>query len=226
MTVYGLQPTQPDLFAARGQIELDRAFTTAKRSALDASSWVELVPAWLRGGGVLLELLVAAVPWKQHYRRLFDQTFLEPRLTAQYRSLRNLPHRALSDAAGALSDHYGVKYDNLWLNLYRDGRDSTGWHRDRFSCRRPECIVPVLTVGAARRFLLKPRGGGASIGLEPHCGDLVLMGGRCQEDWVHGVPKSGATIGVRISINFQSSEQARGAVRVGRRRRVAPGHEI
>jgi len=199
---------QTDLFVARDELELDRAFTTAKRAALDASSWVELVPAWLRGGEELLELLLQAVPWKQHYRRMFDQRFLEPRLTAQYRSLSNLPHRALFDAASALSDHYGVKYDNLWLNLYRNGRDSTGWHRDRFSCRRPECIVPVLTLGAARRFLLKPRAGGSSIGFEPHCGDLVVMGGHCQGDWVHCVPKDDPTVGVRISVNFQSSEQA------------------
>jgi len=198
-----------DLFVAREQLELDRAFTTAKRTALDAGSWVELVPVWLRGAELLLELLAAAVPWQQHYRRMFDQTFLEPRLTAQYQSLRNLPHRALFDAASALSDHYGVKYDNLWLNLYRNGRDSTSWHRDRFSCRKPECIVPVLTLGAARRFLLKPRDGGSSVGFEPHSGDLVVMGGRCQEDWVHCVPKGDPAIGMRISINFQSSGQAK-----------------
>ena len=198
-----------DLFVARDPLGLDRAFTTAKRSAIDASSWVELVPAWMRGGEELLEQLLESVPWQQHYRRMFEQTFLEPRLTAQYKSVDSAPHRALIDAASALSDHYGVKYDNLWMNLYRNGRDSTGWHRDRFSCRRPECIVPVLTLGAARRFLLKPRAGGSSIGFEPHSGDLIVMGGRCQEDWVHCVPKGDPAIGVRISVNFQSSEQAR-----------------
>ncbi|HKQ14301.1 MAG TPA: alpha-ketoglutarate-dependent dioxygenase AlkB [Steroidobacteraceae bacterium] len=197
-----------DLFSTRVPPGLDRAFTTARRTALDASSWVELVPGWLRGGEALLEILLEAVPWQQHQRRLFEQTFLEPRLTAQYKSLSDAP-QALADAAGALSDHYGIKYDNLWLNLYRHGRDSTSWHRDRFSCRRPECIVPVLTIGAARRFLLKPRAGGSSSGFEPHCGDLVVMGGRCQEDWVHSVPKDDPAIGVRVSVNFQSSEQAK-----------------
>jgi alkylated DNA repair dioxygenase AlkB len=196
-----------DLFSTRAPLGLDRTFTTARRSALDASSWVELVPGWMRGGESLLEILLESVPWQQHSRRMFEQIFIEPRLTAQYKSLSDAP-RALADAAGALSDHYGIRYDNLWLNLYRHGRDSTSWHRDRFSCRRPECIVPVLTLGAARRFLLKPRVGGASIGFEPHCGDLVVMGGRCQEDWVHSVPKGDPAIAVRVSVNFQSSEQA------------------
>jgi len=95
------------------------------------------------------------------------------------------------------------------LNLYRDGSDSTGWHRDRFSCRQPECIVPVLTLGVTRRFLIKPRQGGASVGFSPASGDLVVMGGRCQQDWVHGVPKTPGTREARISVNFQSSAQAR-----------------
>jgi dihydrofolate reductase len=40
--------------------------------------------------------------------------------------------------AVALSRRYATAYDGLWLNLYRDGRDSTGWHRDRF---RPESLT-------------------------------------------------------------------------------------
>ena len=106
--------TTLDLFAPRAELGLDRAFTTAKRAPLDQASWVELVPEWLRGGDELLQVLVEAVPWKHHHRKLFDQIFLEPRMTAQYKSLRDLPHRALRDAASALSDHYGVVYDNLW----------------------------------------------------------------------------------------------------------------
>src|SRR5262249_43198162 len=152
--------------------------------------------------------LATAVPWRQHDRRLFEQTFREPRLTAEYRTLRNVPENALLDAARALSRHYGVMYDSLWLNLYRDGQDSTGWHRDRFSCRRPECIVPVLTLGATRRFLIKPRTGGSSIAFKPRSGDLLVVGGRGQEDWLPGLPKEPGIAEQRISINFQSSMQA------------------
>jgi alkylated DNA repair dioxygenase AlkB len=140
---------------------------------------------------------------------MFDQNFLEPRLTAEYRDIRTVPHRLLVDIAAALSRHYGVTYDGLWLNLYRDGRDSTGWHRDRFSCRRPDCVVPVMTLGAKRRFLMKPRTGGSSIAFAPRSGHLIVMGGRSQQDWVHGVPKMPGLLEPRISVNFQSSAQAR-----------------
>jgi alkylated DNA repair dioxygenase AlkB len=200
---------QADLFASDASpLTFDAGFSTARRSALDATSWIEVVPGWLSGSRRLLERLRACVPFSQHDRRLFDQTFREPRLTAAYREVREAPDETVIEAAGALSRHYGVPYDSLWLNLYRDGDDSTGWHRDWHSCRRPDCIVPVLTLGATRRFLLKPRVGGRSITLKPGSGDLVVMGGRAQQDWVHCVPKDAAVAEARISINFQSSVQA------------------
>jgi alkylated DNA repair dioxygenase AlkB len=202
---------QEDLFAIPGSLALDATFATAKRIALDERSWVEVVPGWMSGPGILLEDLSTEVPWRQHSRRLFDQLFQEPRLTAEYRDLGSVSHKTLIEAAAALSSHYRVHYDSLWLNLYRDGSDSTGWHWDRFSCRRPECIVPVLTLGATRRFLLKPKAGGASVAFSPRSGDLVVMGGRCQKEWVHAVPKVPGILEPRVSINFQSSMQARRA---------------
>lgn len=132
----------------------------------------------------------------------------EPRLTAEYKVIADAPHAMLRVAAAALSAHYGIPYDGLWMNLYRDHRDSTAWHGDRPSCRREHCIVPVLTLGATRRFLLKPVAGGPSIRLVPSSGEVIVMGGRCQRDWQHSVPKLAAPCGLRVSVNFQSSWQA------------------
>ena len=190
--------SQPELFA----------LPPAKRIALDPTSWVETLPGWLRDADAVFAHLLRAVPWVQRERRMFERMLLEPRMTAEVRDLARAPHPGLVDAANALTDLYGVRYDHLWLNLYRDGRDSTAWHGDRISCRRAECIVPVLTLGATRRFLLKPRTGGRSLALEPAAGDLVVMGGRCQRDWVHSVPKTDPGCGARISVNFQSYAQA------------------
>ena len=49
--------------------------------------------------------------------------------------------------------------------------------------------MPVLSLGAPRRFLLRPRGGGPTTSLTPWSGDLLVMGGRCQRDRQHCVPK-------------------------------------
>jgi alkylated DNA repair dioxygenase AlkB len=134
---------------------------------------------------------------------------LEPRLTAEYAELAGAPEPVLRIVAGVLSRHYDVPYDSLWLNIYRDHRDSTGWHGDWATCQRELCVVPVLSLGAPRRFLLRPRPGGRSIGLTPAGGDLIVMGGRCQRDWRHCVPKQARPAGPRISVNCSSREQGR-----------------
>lgn len=100
---------QQDLFAsAVSSVAVDTTFATARRIALDGGSWVEVVPGWMSGSRILLERLATSVPWQQHDRRLFEQTFREPRMTAEYRSLRNVPDQALTDAVSVLSQHYGV----------------------------------------------------------------------------------------------------------------------
>jgi alkylated DNA repair dioxygenase AlkB len=200
---------QPSLFGGSSETQVPSTVTRARRLQLDATSWLELIPGWLAGADALFACLLEALPWQQRERRMFERMVLEPRLTAEIRCLADAPHPSLRHAADALSTRYGVRYDHLWLNLYRDGQDSTAWHGDRFSCRREACTVPVLTLGATRRFSIRPRAGGASLGFRPAAGDLIVMGGRCQRDWVHAVPKAVDVLGARLSINFQSSEQAR-----------------
>ncbi len=74
---------QEDLFAAPASLlTIDDRFATAKRVALDAQSWIEIVPGWISGAHLLFERLAASVPWKQHDRQIFDLTVQEPRLTA------------------------------------------------------------------------------------------------------------------------------------------------
>ncbi|WP_052391857.1 alpha-ketoglutarate-dependent dioxygenase AlkB [Paraburkholderia bannensis] len=199
---------QSDLFGeSETRFSIDTTFQTAKRFALDAHSWVDIVPGWISGASLLYEQMRNSVPWLEHDRRMFNKVFREPRMTAAYQDLGAVPQQGLLQAVRALSSHYGVVYDGLWMNLYRNGQDSTGWHRDHRSCRKLECIVPVLTLGTTRRFLIKPIKGGSSMTFKPSSGDLVVMGGRSQQDWVHCVPKEPGIVEARISVNFMSSAQ-------------------
>jgi alkylated DNA repair dioxygenase AlkB len=185
----------------------DPTFGTALRVPLDATSWVEHVPGWLAEDDKLLAALLALPGWEQRDRWIADQLRTEPRLTAEYPDVADAPEPLLREAAALLSERYGVPYDGLWLNFYRDHRDSTGWHGDWATCRREHCVVPVLSLGATRRFLVKPRQGGRSVVFTPESGDLIVMGGRCQRDWRHCVPKQTAPAAARISVNFSSRWQ-------------------
>lgn len=199
---------QSDLFESRDtHFSIDTSFQTARRFALDDHSWIEVVPGWMSGTSRFYEQVRGSVPWLEHERRMFNKVFREPRMTATYKNLADVPEHGLLQAAQALSNHYGVAYDGLWMNFYRNGQDSTGWHRDHRSCRKLDCIVPVLTLGTPRRFLIKPIKGGSSMTFKPSSGDLVVMGGRSQQDWVHCVPKEPGIAGARISVNFMSSAQ-------------------
>ena len=139
---------------------------------------------------------------------MFTAMIAEPRLTVEYPVLADTPQPQLRAIAAALSAHYGVPYDGLWMNLYRDHDDGTGWHADRPANRPGTAIVPVLSLGATRRFLIRPVSGGHSTVLSPAGGDLIVMGGRCQKDWRHCVPKQKTPAGPRSSLNFTSTLQA------------------
>jgi len=202
-----LRSPQPDLFSG-DDLTFDDGFARANRIALDSTSWVEHYSGWLSGSQQLLEQLLTAAGWEQRSRWMVNRTVIEPRLTAEYNDLTEAPAPILRAMAAAFTQQFGVTYDGLWINLYRSHRDSTGWHGDWPTCKRAECTVPVLSLGATRRFLLKPRLGGRSIGLTVASGDLVVMGGRCQRDWRHCVPKQATPAGPRVSVNFSSREQA------------------
>jgi alkylated DNA repair dioxygenase AlkB len=133
---------------------------------------------------------------------MYDRRVIEPRLTAEYPDISDAPQQLLHSVTAVLTRHYGVAYRYVWLNLYRTHRDSTSWHGDPIGKVQQTSTVPVLSLGATRRFLIKPAQGGKSVSLTVASGDLIVMGGRSQRDWRHSVPKQATPAGPRISINF------------------------
>ncbi|MGD0702034.1 MAG: alpha-ketoglutarate-dependent dioxygenase AlkB [Trebonia sp.] len=192
---------QGDLFGGLGPA-IDAGFTTARRIELDETSWIEHVPGWLRAGGSLFDELMATAPWEQRYRYIYARRVTEPRLTAEYKDIAAAPQQLLRSVSATLAQHYGAGYRYLWLNLYRTHRDSTAWHGDPIGKIQETSTVPVLSLGATRRFLIRPAEGGKSVSLAVASGDLIVMGGRSQRDWRHSVPKQATPAGPRISINF------------------------
>jgi alkylated DNA repair dioxygenase AlkB len=92
------------------------------------------------------------------------------------------------------------------VNLYRDGRDGVAWHGDTVRKRMPQSVVVTVALGERRRFLLRPGSSGPpTVRLLSGHGDLVVMGGRCQSDWQHTVPKE-SRAGSRMSVTMRHSQ--------------------
>jgi alkylated DNA repair dioxygenase AlkB len=192
---------QPSLFGF-GDPVADPSFSTMYRMQLDAGSWVDVAPGWVRGADTLFTTLAEAAPWEQRTRWMYDHQVAEPRLTCGWAAAEAPP--PLDDFGRMLSQRYGVDFDSLWANYYRDGNDSVAWHGDRvrFALQQPR--VAILSLGSPRRFGLRPRGGGAGRWFTVHSGDLLVMGGRSQHEWEHTVPKT-VRGGPRISLTYRHS---------------------
>jgi len=175
-----------------------------ERLQLDPTSWVEVSRGWLTGADTLFDELRAAVPWTQPRRRMYGRDIDDPRLSHWYRPGAPLPHPMLAEFRDELASRFDVDFRALGLNYYRNGADSVAFHADRELRRLDLTIVAIVTLGAARSFLLRPKGGGRSIDLRPGSGDLLVMGGACQRHWEHAVPKL-AHAGPRISVSVRWS---------------------
>ena len=151
------------------------------------------------------EALRMEVDWRSERRAMYDRVVDVPRLLAGYRldGSEALP-AALAEAASAVRDALGVPFNHVGLNRYRDGNDSVAPHNDKlYSIVAPHPIA-LLSLGAARRMDIRakqPPRHVLRIELEP--GSLLLMSHASQHHWDHGVPKTKAPVGERISLAFR-----------------------
>ena len=56
-----------------------------------------------------------------------------------------------------LIDRYSVPFGTVGLNYYRDGADSVAPHADRELRELDDALVAIVTLGARRPFLLRPK---------------------------------------------------------------------
>jgi alkylated DNA repair dioxygenase AlkB len=181
---------------------------SVQRTELDRGAWIDVRPGWIAGADVLFERLVDSVPWRAERRHMYDRVVDVPRLLSFYGEGEPLPDPALDEIKRALDEHYGPElgepFATAGLCLYRDGRDSVAWHGDTTGrSSTHDTIVTIVSLGAPRSFLLRPRGGGKALRHEVGHGDLLVMGGSCQRTWEHSVPKTARATGPRISVQFR-----------------------
>lgn len=165
------------------------------------------------GNDEMLARLIAGTAWRAESITLWGKSFLQPRLTAwhgdkpyTYSGLRlePLPYTPLLRCVKvAVEAATGCQFNSVLLNYYRDGRDSMGMHSDDEAELGADPVIASLSFGQARTFVMRHRRTGQTLKLLLNSGSLLLMAGKTQHNWLHGINKSARIMGPRINLTFR-----------------------
>jgi alkylated DNA repair dioxygenase AlkB len=164
----------------------------------------------------IFDALIREIPWEQHRLRLFGREVAAPRLSCwigdadaayTYSRVRFEPHGwtpTLASLRDELAVRFGLEFNGVLANLYRNGRDSMGWHSDDEPELGSAPAIASLSFGAVRRFRMRSRET-RRVALEiplAH-GSVLVMRGATQQLYQHDLPKTPATTGVRVNLTFR-----------------------
>ena len=162
------------------------------------------------------EQLKTQIQWKQEPIWMFGKKVMQPRLTAWYgdpgRSYRysGIEMQPLAWIAplvkikSKVEEVLGHDFNSVLLNLYRDGKDSMGWHRDNEPELGDHPIIASVSLGEPRRFLMRlysDHNVKQEVLLENS--SLLIMKGETLTHWEHSIPKSKKVTASRINLTFR-----------------------
>lgn len=165
----------------------------------------------------LFEKINSETPWRHDEISLFGKKILQPRLTClygnegkpySYSGLTMQPHAwnsTILHIKNAIESACGENFTTVLANLYRNEKDSNGWHADneRELGRNP--IIASVSFGEKRKFQLKhitDKSIKLSIDLNP--GSLLLMKEGSQIHYKHQIPKASSSKKSRINLTFRT----------------------
>lgn len=161
-------------------------------------------------------VLKKTIVWQQDDIKVFGKVYPQPRLTAiygnngkpySYSNITMQPRefsKELLDIKSKVEAIAQTTFTTCLLNLYRDGKDSNGWHADNEKELGVNPIIASVTLGQERIFNLKHRTNKnlkSKILLEH--GSLLVMQGKTQHHWLHQIAKTAKPIGERINLTFR-----------------------
>ncbi len=193
------------------ELSIDRRAPT-RRIDLGGGSWVELVEGFVRDPEAEFVRVRETTPWQQQEVLRYDAYVPERRLSA---GLRVAGSTLLRQADLHLTSTYRQRFTGVAAILYRDGEDFQGLHSDREMRWLDDTLIAIVVLGERRPFVVRRRAprrevvervpaGSApdDLVLLPGEGDLLVMGGTCQRDWLHGIPRAD-TPRARISLTWR-----------------------
>lgn len=159
--------------------------------------------------------LIDDIPWEAHTIKMFGKEYPQPRLVAWYGdpgseySYSGLKMNVrpwippIVELKSIAEAHSGVVFNSVLVNLYRDGNDKVGWHRDNEPELGGTPTIASMSLGAPRRFKFRHLSTGEQVEAVLNPGSLVVMSGLSQTCWEHEVPRQAAVKDPRINLTFR-----------------------
>ncbi|HMK11331.1 MAG TPA: alpha-ketoglutarate-dependent dioxygenase AlkB [Acidimicrobiales bacterium] len=198
--------------APANELQIDRG-APVERIPLAPTSWVDFVPRFVRDADAVFTELHESLAWTQTEVLRYDKYVPENRLGV---GVRNEAYPVLRQTDLHLRSRFHVPFTGVAAILYRDGHDFQGLHSDREMRWLDDTVIAIVVLGARRPFVLRPRlergvpvervpagTGPDDVILMPGAGDMLIMGGACQREWLHGVPAAPGVDHPRISLTWR-----------------------
>lgn len=129
---------------------------------------------------------------------LIDVRSQRPAEQGRYKTCRPRPLPKCLDDLRTLTEAFTDESFNFCLvNYYANGNDSISYHSDDEKFLGPNPAIASFSLGACRDFLMKhkplpppaPAAAAQQLKLNLGSGDMVLMRGSTQANWLHSIPK-------------------------------------
>lgn len=160
--------------------------------------------------------LLDKTPWQQDEIKIFGKIHPQPRLTAlfgdegksySYSNLTMQPHpwnSLLLQLKARIEEITQTQFTSVLLNLYRNGKDSNGWHADDEKELGKNPVIASLSFGAERVFGLRHNNGMFKQKITLENGSLLIRRGETQHFWKHQIAKTMKPSGARINLTFRT----------------------
>lgn len=165
----------------------------------------------------LFEKLLNETPWQQDDIIIFGKKIAQPRLTClfgnegkqySYSGLTMQPHNwnpTLIFIKDKIEQEANQYFTTVLANLYRNEKDSNGWHSDNEKELGRNPTIASISFGEERKFQLKHNTiSEARINLNLNHGSLLLMKEGSQIHYKHQIPKAAQPKNARINLTFRT----------------------
>ena len=165
----------------------------------------------------LNKLLYKEILWQQDTITVYGKNHLQPRLTAlygnegkpyKYSNIIMNPHpwnATLVHIKELVEEKANHNFTTVLTNLYRNEKDSNGWHADNEKELGRNPIIASISLGEERTFQLKHNTiKEAKQSLILKHGSLLLMKEGSQIHYKHQIPKASKPLNDRINLTFRT----------------------